>query len=921
MIRVFNQKSGGGAKKYFRDALAREDYYTEGHQIIGLWHGKASELLGVDGEIKKEEFERLCDNKHPTTGAQLTPRNDANRIVGFDFNLHAPKSLSLVQSITGDERLVEAFRRSVSETMAEMEKQTATRIRLNDANEDLRTGNLAWAEFVHFTARPVDGEPDPHLHVHAFVFNATFNSVEGRWKAAKIRDARRDIPMHQAAFHARLAKRVSDLGYAVKRTRSGWEIIGIERDTIEKFSRRTAVIEEAAKQRGITADIDKDGLGALTREGKRKGQSHDELRAIWDKRLTASEREEIHDLAYSRIGKTITPREAVDHAIEKQFARDAVVRKTRVLAEGMRYGVGTVTPDQIRDELASRRLIEKEIDGQTLITTYDVLAEEVALVATVREGKGRYKALAPKSYQISREYLSDEQKAAVRHILHSNDRVIAVRGGAGTGKTTAMQEAVEAIQLHGHEVYAFAPSADASRDTLRKAGFKNAETVAHYLQSEKLQKQSRGHVIWIDEAGLLGTRDMWRLVEATGPNTKILLTGDTNQHGPVARGKPFHVMQEYGGLKPAEITEIRRQEPEIYKSAVDALSKGNLKAGFGKLEEMGAIAEIKDEKERYRVLAKDYLELSTPKRRPLVVSPTHHEGRKATEAIRSTLLEAKKLEGKEREITRYESLNLEATERKEAENYREGLMIQYHQNAKGIRRGERLTVSRIGEDGGVFVRNEQQKENKLQLENAERFQVFEAKQIGLNKGDLIRISRNGKSLDGKRHSNGNIRQIEGLTKKGDIKLTTGAVISKEDGHFKYGYCMTSHSAQSKSVRDVLIAQSADSLVASSREQFYVSVSRGKQLIRVYTDNREALQEAVGNSAARPSGLELANFSPAELNEFMQRELNSSQWRKAVEQRRGKDEAKSHVQQLLKERKGQGAQKAKGASWTQYVTQR
>ena len=131
--------------------------------------------------------------------------------------------------------------------------------------------------------------------------------------------------------------------------------------------------------------------------------------------------------------------------------------------------------------------------------------------------------------------------------------------------------------------------------------------------------------------------------------------------------------------------------------------------------------------------------------------------------------------------------------------------------------------------------------------------------IEVAKGERIRITRNGFSRDGKRLNNGDVRQISTFTRDNHLKLTTGSVIAKEDGHFDYGYCDTSHAAQSKSVRDVLIAQSSDSFFASSREQFYVSVSRGKERITLYTDDRHALQQAVGNDTNRISSLQLAGF--------------------------------------------------------------
>jgi hypothetical protein len=97
------------------------------------------------------------------------------------------------------------------------------------------------------------------------------------------------------------------------------------------------------------------------------------------------------------------------------------------------------------------------------------------------------------SYQFQNEALSDEQRRAVLHVLHSADRVTAIRGGAGTGKTMMMKEAVAAIESGGHRVFTFAPSAEASRGVLRsEAGFANAETVEALLQSAQLRERIRG---------------------------------------------------------------------------------------------------------------------------------------------------------------------------------------------------------------------------------------------------------------------------------------------------------------------------------------------------------------------------------------------------------------------------------------------
>src|SRR5436309_10878073 len=95
-----------------------------------------------------------------------------------------------------------------------------------------------------------------------------------------------------------------------------------------------------------------------------------------------------------------------------------------------------------------------------------------------------------------------------------------------------MKEAVAAIERCGQKVFTFAPSAEASRGVLRsEAGFANAETVQALLQSSKLREQVRGQVIWIDEAGLLGSRTLTRVAAlAEKENCRIILSGDTGQH-------------------------------------------------------------------------------------------------------------------------------------------------------------------------------------------------------------------------------------------------------------------------------------------------------------------------------------------------------------------------------------------------------
>src|SRR5205823_8446359 len=188
--------------------------------------------------------------------------------------------------------------------------------------------------------------------------------------------------------------------------------------------------------------------------------------------------------------------------------------------------------------------------------------------------------------------------------------------------------------------------------------------------------------------------------------------------------------------------------------------------------------------------------------------------------------------------------------------FRSGLVVQFHQNVAGCWRGERVTVTGQDEQGRVRVKHQRDETTLLPLDQSTRFQVYEPRTIALAAGDLIRITQNGFTKTKQRLNNGDLKKIEGFTKDGDLKLANGWVVSKDFGHWTHGYCLTSYSSQSKSVDCVFIAESSESFRAADREQFYVSVSRFKQAMTIYTDDKHELLRAVSKSSERPSATDL-----------------------------------------------------------------
>ena len=170
--------------------------------------------------------------------------------------------------------------------------------------------------------------------------------------------------------------------------------------------------------------------------------------------------------------------------------------------------------------------------------------------------------------------LSREQKAAFNHILDAGG-VKAVVGVAGSGKSTLLAAAREAWESRGYSVRGAALSGIAAENLERASGI-TSRTLASYEHAWKQGRDSLGtaDVLIIDEAGMVGTRQLARVLEAADKaQAKVVLLGDPEQLQAIEAGAPFRgVLSTIGGV---QLEEVRRQKELWQREATRQLAAGN----------------------------------------------------------------------------------------------------------------------------------------------------------------------------------------------------------------------------------------------------------------------------------------------------------------------------------------------------------
>lgn len=538
MLSIGNISSSAAAAKYHE----QDDYYSEGdvkHQDLSQWFGQGAKTLGLRGNVAPEELKKILDGYLPD-GTQLGRKNDEGVVIhapGIDMTFSAPKSVSIIAHVAGDQKIVDLHQAAVKKALSYAEEHfVSTRIQVDGKLIKQQTPNIVAAIYLHDTSRNLD----PQIHTHCVVANIVERG-DGKWKSAFHGDIFDHKMLLGVIYRSELARELEKIGYTIDRTHQDgrFEITGVPQDLIDVYSTRSKEIKEALQSYDFKnaktaadatlktrktkvllerSDLDKIWNKVLEKSGHTKesllkltaannqhhigkeistSTFHEEepksfLKEKWEKFISSiGFGKEISHINESQINKTspkVIAKYSLDAAIEHLSERESIFEKKEILSTALSYGIGKIsfeTLEKTFDEYQKKEILlpAKDISLKNFYTTKAAIETELDTIKKMQYGKSKVMPLAS-SHEVkellAKASLNNSQNKAAEVILTSKDQIIGVQGYAGTGKTFMLKTVKEIFESKGFKLKGMAPSASAAKTLQNDSGIES-QTLHKFL--------------------------------------------------------------------------------------------------------------------------------------------------------------------------------------------------------------------------------------------------------------------------------------------------------------------------------------------------------------------------------------------------------------------------------------------------------
>lgn len=898
MLNVSNVSSTRQALSYY----AKDDFNTVENTLNNTsWQGAGAQKLGLSGAINPQQFEDLLNGK--VEGQQLgrieKDENGEQKLVhraAVDITFSAPKSISILSEVFGDERLRAAHEEAVSETLEAISQEAVkARVTQNGVTKEEYSSDVIIAKFSHDTNRL----QEPDTHTHALIMNAVKGS-DGKWRSIDNSDIYAGQRMYGAMYTNLLAEKVQKLGYEIeiKDSKGNFDIKGISQEAIDAFSTRKQEIDAALSELGLSRDeasAAQREIATLNTRNPKINVAHELLKDQWQEKaqtLGVEGSKLIQDSKQryvSHANDYKQTKNAIRTSLNSLSEREAVFsnRDLRQLAYERSVGISSVqyTDYQIKQMKQSGRIVE--IDGVDKITTKSVINSESWTIKTITDHKGSIEQVVTEdrvnasiaAYEKEKGFkLTDGQRQSVEKIFNTKDRFIGVQGLAGTGKTTMLEVVKNIAQDNGLVIRGMSGTKKAANNLMQETGIQSETNTMFLINARQAQKEfdaqkqdnpeiERDKEIWVvDESSFAGQRELNSIANyAIQADARVIFLGDKMQLQSISFGKPFEIGQERG-MDYSEMKDINRQKTAELKTIVDValgdkkdqlLAKNIQKA----VDIMQSKNMVKESKNSLEELVEKVVSLPKSERdKSMVITPFNANRQEYNQLYRDKLQDRGELGGEEVVVVSYKRVNMTEAQRGQAFFYQKDNLVKFGSAVRylGIEKNDVLKV--VGFDDKRTIVKLEDKNGKIidwKPAKSHRPNVYQAEKIKLAVGDRIKFTENDSDKERQRYAN-NTEAVVTKVKDGEVTVKTQDgkefTLTDKDRNIDYNYASTVYASQGSTYNNTyLYIHMNDQTKESERKNlnkiigdrmFYVALTRSKMNFELHTNDATKLKEVL-----------------------------------------------------------------------------
>lgn len=531
--------------------------------------------------------------------------------------------------------------------------------------------------------------------------------------------------------------------------------------------------------------------------------------------------------------------------------------------------------------------------GTDLLISRASYEAEKSILHHILEGKEAVTPLMKRVPGELMETLTSGQRAATRMILETKDRFTVVQGYAGVGKTTQFRAVMSAVNLllesERPRVVGLGPTHRAVGE-MRSAGVE-AQTLASFLHDTQLQQRSgetpdfSNTLFLLDESSMVGNTDMARacaLIAAGGG--RAVASGDTDQLQAIAPGQPFRLQQTRSAADVAIMKEIVRQTPELRDAVYSLINRDVNKAlsglenvkpvqvprlkgawapensvtEFSRLQER-ELAKAAQEAEKkgeafpdvpvtlYEAIVRDYTG-RTPDAREQTLIVTHLN---ADRRVLNSMIQDALAKPGEQQVTVpvLTTANIRDGELRRLSTW------EAHPGALALVDNVYHRIAGISKEDGLITLEDKAGNTRLispREAAAEGVTLYNPETIRVGAGDRMRFTKSDRERGYVANSVWTVTAVSGDSVTLSDGKQTRVVRPGQDRaeqHIDLAYAITAHGAQGASETFAIALEGTEGgrKQMAGFESAYVALSRMKQHVQVYTDDRQGWVKAI-NSA-------------------------------------------------------------------------